>query len=302
MHAIKQRWLRMQHRRFVFGSCSVCCRSTPSRRGTCGQSWIEQAIRRFCRRFVDASWERRIGYIFTKTEAHHHDDRAEGKSSGTTSPDGRSVQIPPMSDGGSGNDTTFQDMQRKRLQIPVAELPQEVFNFHREVPVNLDRKTFLSSLKSAPRGSSPGPGGWTYEHLKGMLDDTDTFEWFLSASNSLSQARVPNEIAEALMGARMTALTKPDGCVRSIATGGSLRRFVARQLAKQSVRDKMCALPVRLVHQGGDRLRRAHVARSNGRKTNCDHPERGWDRSLMSTGLRCGADYCACPLPGHSRS
>ena len=35
------------------------------------------------------------------------------------------------------------------------------------------------------------------------------------------------------MGARMTALTKPDGGVRSIATGGSLRRLVARTLAKQ---------------------------------------------------------------------
>ena len=76
-----------------------------------------------------------------------------------------------------GNDTTFQDMQRKRPQIPVAPFPEEVLNFQPEVPVHLDRKTFLSSLKSAPRGSSPGPGGWMYEHLKGMLDDTDTFEW-----------------------------------------------------------------------------------------------------------------------------
>ena len=49
-----------------------------------------------------ASQERRIGHPFTKSEAHHHDDGAEGKSSGTTSQDGRSVQSPSMFDGGSG--------------------------------------------------------------------------------------------------------------------------------------------------------------------------------------------------------
>ena len=132
-----------------------------------------------------------------------------------------------------GNDTTFQDMQRKRQQIPVVPLPQEVLNFQPQVPVQFDRKTFLASLKSAPRGSSPGPGGWTYEYLKGLLDDTDTFEWLLSACNSLSQAKVPRKIAEVLMSARMTALTKPNGGVRGIAIGGSLRHLVARTLAKQ---------------------------------------------------------------------
>ena len=38
-----------------------------------------------------------------------------------------------------------------------------------EVPVHLDRKTFLASLKRAPRR-----GGWMYEHSEGILDDTDT--------------------------------------------------------------------------------------------------------------------------------
>ena len=58
-----------------------------------------------------------------------------------------------------GNDTTFQNMQRKRPQFSAAPLPQEVLNFEPEVPVHLDTKTILASLKSAPRGPSPGPGG-----------------------------------------------------------------------------------------------------------------------------------------------
>ena len=102
-----------------------------------------------------------------------------------------------------------------------------------------------------------------------MLDDTDTSELLLSVCDSLSQARVSSEIAEALMEARITALTKPDGGVRGIATGFSEASGGknTREAVQQSVRDRVCAFPVRLVHRGGDRLRRANVARSNGRET-----------------------------------
>ena len=48
----------------------------------------------------------------------------------------------------------------------------------------------------------------------------------------LAQAKVLQEIAEALTCARLTALSKPDGGVRG-TTGCSLRRLVARTLAKQ---------------------------------------------------------------------
>ena len=41
------------------------------------------------------------------------------------------------------------------------------------------------------------------------------------------------DIRNALMGARLTALSKPLGGVRGIATGSTIRRFVARTLAKQ---------------------------------------------------------------------
>ena len=58
-----------------------------------------------------------------------------------------------------GNDTTFQDMQRKRPQIPVAPLPEEVLNFQPDVPLHLGRKTFLSSLKSAPEDLPQDPEG-----------------------------------------------------------------------------------------------------------------------------------------------
>ena len=61
---------------------------------------------------------------------------------------------------------------------------QDVF-IPRQHHTQLDQNIFLS-LKSAPRGSSAGPGGWTYEHLKVLLDNTDTFHLLLSACNSLA--------------------------------------------------------------------------------------------------------------------
>ena len=86
----------------------------------------------------------------------------------------------------------------------------------------------MQCLKSGTSRSSPGPGGCTYEHLKMLLDDMDTVELLLEALTCLAQAKVPFDVR-----ARLTALAKPDGGVRGIATGSSLRRLVARIVARQ---------------------------------------------------------------------
>ena len=117
-----------------------------------------------------------------------------------------------------GTDDTFRELQDRRPQVQRRELLREVLEFVPERLVDLDRKTFFDSLRSAPRGSSAGPGGCTYEHLKLMLDDTDSQELLLATWNLLAQGKVP-VIGTALMGARLTALTKPNGGVREIATG-----------------------------------------------------------------------------------
>ena len=83
-------------------------------------------------------------------------------------------------------------------------------------------------MKSARRGSSPGPGGCTCEHLKVFLDETDAAELMFAACSRSAQAKVPNQVATALMGARLVAVAKPDGGVRGITTGGTFRRLVAQ--------------------------------------------------------------------------
>ena len=128
-------------------------------------------------------------------------------------------------------------MQSKRPQVASREIPQAVLDFEPEEPLTLDRKILLSSLKSSPRKSSPGPGGCTCEHLKVLLEDSNTFDLLTEALNSLAQAAVPRVIADVLMSARLTAIAKKDGGVRGIATGTTLRRVVERTLAKQYMKD-----------------------------------------------------------------
>ena len=93
------------------------------------------------------------------------------------------------------------------------------------------------STVSAPRGASPGPGGCAYEHLKLLLEDIDTVELLLEAVTSLARASFPVDVTKALMSARLTALTKPDGGISGIATGCALRRLVARILARQYMKE-----------------------------------------------------------------
>ena len=57
-----------------------------------------------------------------------------------------------------------------------------------------------------------------------------------AACSRLAQAKVPAQVATALMGARLTGVAKPDGGVRGLATGRTFRRLVARNLAKQFVK------------------------------------------------------------------
>ena len=66
-----------------------------------------------------------------------------------------------------------------------------------------------------------------------LLQDAEAMELLVDAATLLARAHVPPEIQTALAMARLTALRKPDGGVRGIATGDAFRRLVSRTLAKQ---------------------------------------------------------------------
>ena len=92
-------------------------------------------------------------------------------------------------------------------------------------PVEVDRNMFVKNLRNASKGSSPGPGGCTYEHLRVLMDDAGTFD--LSVLRGRLQSGAGPSASGSLCsygtGASLTTLAKVDGGVRGIATGCSLR-------------------------------------------------------------------------------
>ena len=118
-----------------------------------------------------------------------------------------------------------QHMQWRPPQVATRPISQEVREFHPEAPVRIDRKVFLVCLRSAPRGSSPGPGGCTYAHLKMLLDEMDTVELLLEAITSLARADVPSDVTDALISTILTALAKLDRAKLGFKLSFHLMRF-----------------------------------------------------------------------------
>ena len=75
--------------------------------------------------------------------------------------------------------------------------------------------------------------GCTNEMLRVCLDDPEVFQLLFRAAEDYAAATMPETARKAFMSATMTALQKPDGGVRGIATGTSFRRLVAKTLARQ---------------------------------------------------------------------
>ena len=129
-----------------------------------------------------------------------------------------------------GTDETLRTLSdpTRRLQSRRREIPAEVLSHEPAEAVTLSAQQVAESLRSAKRGSAPGLSGATVDHYKLLLDDPAA----AFAVNCLAQADVPPVIVQALSLSRRTALRKPGGGVRGIATGDVFRRLVSRVLAR----------------------------------------------------------------------
>ena len=87
------------------------------------------------------------------------------------------------------------------------------------------------------------------EHLKILLADVLSLELRASAATELTNADVPADNVTGLALARLTALCRPDGGLRGIATGDVFRRLVSRAFAKtiQNVNQSLCTVPPQAV-------------------------------------------------------
>ena len=69
--------------------------------------------------------------------------------------------------------------------------------------------------------------------LRLCLNDMKLFQLLFRAAEDFARAQVPDAVMKAFMSATMTAQKPEGGGVRGIATGTSLRRLVAKCLARQ---------------------------------------------------------------------
>ena len=101
---------------------------------------------------------------------------------------------------------TFDELQGKRPQHQMREIPPAVLAFVPERPLEQDFSLFIKCLQSPPSGRSPGPGGCSNEMWRVCLDDFEVLQLFFRAAEDFARADVPDGTRAAFMSATMTAL------------------------------------------------------------------------------------------------
>ena len=132
-----------------------------------------------------------------------------------------------------GAPQTLEELQDpvRRPQEEYAPLAPEVIAFEPDRPPTLTM--ILRNLRRARKGAAPGPSGLTTDTLRLLLDDETSTAHLGQVTQLLAQARVPPTIAAAIALGRLVALQKPNGRVRGIVVGDTLRRLVSRCMAQQ---------------------------------------------------------------------
>ena len=142
----------------------------------------------------------------------------------------------PLAPGNAETLRALSDPARRPPQ-PRDPIPAEVASFVPESTPQLAPAAVAEALRSAKRGSAAGLSGATMEHYKLLLEDDEAVGLLAQAASLLVAADVPPGVLAALALSRLTALSKPGGGVRGIATGDTFRRLVSRVLARQFADD-----------------------------------------------------------------
>ena len=133
-----------------------------------------------------------------------------------------------------GTAATLAELQHPNLrpQHPYPDAPPLPRRDRDTPPADLPVATFLSTLRSARRGSAAGPSGATNEHLRLLLAEAEDIRLLHSAAMRLASADIPDEVSGALRIGRMVALRTSTGRVRALVIGDTFRRLVGRTLAR----------------------------------------------------------------------
>ena len=77
--------------------------------------------------------------------------------------------------------------------------------------VDLPRAALFANLRRARRGAAPGPGGYTSEIVRLVLDVDAAVESLNTVAAGLANAQLPTPIAAALGLGRLVSVRKPAG-------------------------------------------------------------------------------------------
>ena len=158
---------------------------------------------------------------------------------------------------------TLAQLQGRRPQERVMEIPPEVVEFVPDRPFELDHALFTKCLQSAPSGCAPDPGGCSNEMLRVCLDD-GSIPVVVPSSRGLCICFHARKCEEGFHVRQHECTSKTR---RRSARHCYLHFFplACCQNSGQTVRKSsginLCSVPVRLVHTGWHRLR-GHVVRA----------------------------------------
>ena len=136
------------------------------------------------------------------------------------------------SDLAPGNRNTLEALQASP-GLPREPLPDDIVGHVPARASELEEARFGQNLRSSRRRAASGPSGLTNEHLRPLLENVGALHLFFRLGDQLARATVPGPIIDALRLGRMTALQKPNGGIRGIVAGDTIRRLVSRAVAQQ---------------------------------------------------------------------
>ena len=118
------------------------------------------------------------------------------------------------------------DVMDKLAELhPEAEPPSD-FDYPDTIPTQIDRKLVKQVLKRAPKGSAPGPSGWTMEHIQAVaFGSEDGMEAVVAFINAGLTGDMPEW--EELRASRLVPLRKKCGGIRPIAIGEVWARLMS---------------------------------------------------------------------------
>ena len=137
----------------------------------------------------------------------------------------------PLAPGTAATLAALRDPARRPPTL-LRPIPEEVRRAAAPPPTRFSAQIVADALRSAKRGSAAGLSGSTTDHYKALLADEEALDLLAVAVTRLAAADLPAPALAALRLARLTALQKPDGGVRGIATGDAFRRLASRVLAR----------------------------------------------------------------------